>query len=79
MKQVTGAAEDEVRHLVPDVEMLADAHDRGELVPERGGGLGGHQRVVLVVVGAPLGVPDHDEAAAELGQEGAADVTGVGA
>ena len=64
---------------LPDLQVLADADDRGQFVLERGGGLGGHQSVVLVVVGAPLGVPDDDERAAQLGQEGAADVAGVGA
>jgi len=46
---------------------------------EGGGGLGGHQSVVFVVVGAPLGVPHDDEGAAQFGQEGPADVAGVGA
>ena len=45
-----------------DLQVLADAHDRRQLVLERRGGLGGHQRVVLVVVGAPLGVADDDVA-----------------
>ena len=45
-----------------DLELLADADDRGQAVLERRGGLRGHQRVVLVVVGAALGVPDDDVA-----------------
>ncbi|CFS49987.1 Uncharacterised protein [Mycobacterium tuberculosis] len=45
---------------------------------ECGGGFGGHQRVILVVIGAPLGVPDDNVTAPQLGQKGAADVTRIG-
>ena len=62
-----------------DLEVLADADDRGEAVLERGRGLRRDQGVVLVVIGAPLGVPDDHVGAAQLGQEGAADLAGVGA
>ena len=62
-----------------NLELLADADDRGQLVLERRGGLRGDQGVVLGVIGAALGVPDDDVCATQLGEEGAADVAGVGA
>jgi hypothetical protein len=62
-----------------DVQTLADADDRGDAVPERRRRLGGHQRVVLVVVRAALRVADHGERTAQLGQERPADLAGVGA
>ncbi len=69
---------DVVACLAP-LELLTDADDRRQLMPECGGRFGGHERVVLVVVGAPLRVADDDVRAAQLGQQGAADVAGVGA
>ena len=72
-----------VRDLVArsaDVQTLADAQDRA---PGRCGrrrlDLPVHDRVVLGVVLPPLGVPDDDVGAAELGQHDAGDVAGVGA
>lgn len=58
--------------------MLANTHDWGQAMLECGGGFGGHQRVILVVIGAPLGVPDDNVTAPQLGQKGAADVTRIG-
>src|SRR6185437_17101412 len=51
--------------------------NRRQRVLERGRGLRGDQRVVLVVIGAPLGVADHGVVATQLGQERPADLTGV--
>ena len=48
-------------------------------MPVRGLDLGVDDRVVLVVVLAPLGVPDDHVGAAELGQDRAGDLAGVGA
>ena len=62
-----------------DLEMLTDADDRHQAVLERGERLRGDQRVVLVMVGAPLGVADHDERTPQFRQESAADLAGVGA
>ena len=59
------------------IEVLADTHDRGEPVPERRSGFGGYQCIVLMVVGAPLGVADDGEGAAQLGQERTTDLAGV--
>src|SRR3954454_17198373 len=58
---------------------LPHAEDRGEAVLERRLHLAGHQRVVLPVDRAPLGVPDDDVGAGQRGEHGAADVAGVGA
>src|ERR1017187_4256001 len=73
---------DAVREVVaglPDHERLADAQHRCHLVRGDSPYLGVDQRVVLVVVLAPLGVPGQDVAAAQLGQHPAADIAGVGA
>ena len=64
---------------LPHLQLLADADDRGDAVPEGRGGFRGDQRVVLVVVGPALGVTDDDVGTAQLGQERAADLAGVGA
>ena len=63
---------------LPDVEVFSDTDDRGQSVPERGGGFGRDGGVVLVVVGPPFGMADDDEGATQLGQERAADLAGVG-
>src|SRR5262249_41538378 len=63
---------------LPDGQILAHAHDRGDPRPERGLGLGVHRRVVLAVVPAPLGVAHQHIGEGELGQHGPRHVTGVG-
>ena len=62
-----------------DVEVLTDAHDRDQAVPECRRGLRRHQRVVLVVIRPAFGVPDDDERAAKFGQERTTDLARVGA
>ena len=64
---------------LPDLERLADAEDRRDAVAVGGPHLRVHRGVVLVVVLAALGVPDHDVGAAELREHRARDVAGVGA
>src|SRR5215831_3169615 len=64
---------------LPDGQVLAHAHDRGDSRPEGGLGLRVHRRVVLAVVAAALGVPDHNVGAAELGQHRPGHIAGVGA
>ena len=64
---------------LPDIEVFADAHDRGEPVTERGSGFRSDQSVVFVVIGAPLGMADNDEGATQLRQECATDFAGVSA
>ncbi|SKV15662.1 Uncharacterised protein [Mycobacteroides abscessus subsp. abscessus] len=61
----------------PDVKCLTDTHDRCEAVFEGRGSLGRDQRVILAVILAALGVTDNDIGDTQLGQEGAADLTGV--
>src|SRR5579884_440107 len=60
-----------------DLQPIADAHDRAHAAAERRLGLGRDQFVGLAVVLAPLRVPDHDVRAAELGQHGRGDLSGV--
>src|SRR5579859_3494923 len=69
----------EVAPRLPDGQRLADAEHRGHLLPEDRPYLGVDQRVVLVVVLAPLRVPGQHELAAQLRQHARADVSGVGA
>ena len=64
--------------LLADLDALADADDRGQPVLDGLLGLGVDQLVVLAVVLPTLGVADQDVPAAELGQHGRRDVTGVG-
>ena len=52
-----------------DLEVLTDAHDRDQPVPERRGGLGRRRCVVLVDGRSGARVADHDEGAAQLGRE----------
>src|SRR5690606_23096056 len=61
------------------LEVLPDAQDRHDPVPDRRVHLLVDERVVLAVVLAPLRVPDHHVAAAELGEHRPGDVPGVGA
>src|SRR6478752_2248246 len=64
--------------LLAHVESLAAAEDRRQAVGIGRLDLGVDDGVGLAVALAPLAVPDGDVRAAELGEEGARDVTGVG-
>src|SRR5690606_30707663 len=61
----------------PDLQLLAHAEDRAQLVLESCPHLAVDELVGLGVVLAALGVPDDDVGAAELGQHRAGDLTGV--
>ena len=61
-----------------DLELLTDADDGNEVVLEGGSRFRGDQGVVFVVVGAALRMSDDGVGAAQLGQEGTADLAGVG-
>jgi hypothetical protein len=61
-----------------DLKALAAAEDRRDAVPVGRLDLRVDDRVVLGVVLPALAVTDRDVGAAELGEEGPADLTGVG-
>src|SRR5690242_3549281 len=63
---------------LPDVQLLADAQDRGQAMLESGLDLGVDDLVGLVVVLPALGVADRHVRALQLGQHRARDLAGVG-